>query len=135
MRLVVRRGSGELESILQWQSGRQGRGMRAVAQDASDDDDEILVCETRPDNVGTDDPGAFCPDSYFAHLAVRGLRAAGRRLVYLPRVESTQSLLQERFPGWDGWRLAAVRPVAGCMVHGWARRRVLRPRRSCAFDE
>lgn len=113
MKLFVSRSCGELASISQWYH-RQGPGkvgkIKLVKDFSPDPKDEFVIEEAAPPVVAAKAPEttAFDVSAYFAALDVMGLRAPGRRLVYVPETRSTQDVLRDDFDGWEGWRIAMV---------------------------
>lgn len=106
------KGSGELNSIRQWFGRRDNRpGNCKLLFDHNNKlvvgDDEVVLEEVG-DDVGHN-ASRFNVARYFSLLQVKGLKAAGRRLLYAPSVSSTQEILKgPLFDGWDCWRLAFV---------------------------
>ena len=98
-RLFVRQGTGEAASVRQW-----------MARIPVRKELEVELVEVEADSIASSSEisATFRPALYMHHLCTKGMRSAGRRIVYEPRVSSTQTLLTEQFHGWDGWRLAAV---------------------------
>ena len=110
MRLFFPRGTNELGSLLGWHArqvpGRAGT-VRLVSE-APRGEDEVQPLEAGEPLDGSGG-GRFDVGRYYAALEVRGLRAAGRRLLVAAETSSTQEVLRgPLFDGWENWRLAFV---------------------------
>lgn len=119
LRLYVARGTGERHALLGWQGRRERIGGAGTAE-LGDGEGQVGVEEVgKGQSVVKSstwvEEGPFDVAHYMSLLKVSGMRAPGRRLLYAPRLDSTQTLLQSRFAGFDGWRLACVcdRQTAG----------------------
>lgn len=111
MKLFVSRSCGELSSIQQWyhrqRTGTVGK-VKMVAENPSSEN-EFALCEAPPTLLpAVSAENSFDVARYFDALDVKGLRAAGRRLLYVSETRSTQEVLRDDFDGWEGWRLAMV---------------------------
>lgn len=112
--LYVASGTGEAAALRGW-AARQtswpagGAAVEGVLH-APDAPAVVQVLEVAPGAAAAAAAaGAFDVGSYMAALRVRGLAACGRRVVYAPRMPSTQVLLTGPcFAGWEEWGLLAV---------------------------
>ena len=114
MRLFVKKNSGDIHALRDWILRNEANCfVKFGGEPIKSKQDEKLpivdVLECSDNVTSVDEDETFRVDKYFSLLQSKGIRSAGRRLLYSPSVSSTQdTLFGKTFEGWEYWRLAYV---------------------------